>query len=246
MHLKSLFTAATVCLSLGAAANADLTIFLNKSFSPGVEPQGDKPWLVATFADNVLAGPNNDYVTLTLSVLGDPLSASTTDGLQTVSGVSEFVTKWSFNLDPAKSISSLTATRISGATASVTKGSNNQDVLSSKNYDLLFTFPSAGSGGGSSRLGAAAASHKTSVYDLKIAGSDLMSTDFNFFNTPLDNVRGNFRSAAHVQGIGTLSAGIGDGPSAVVPIPAAAPMGLALMGILAAVKYVRGRRLQNA
>jgi hypothetical protein len=244
MHLKTLFAVAAVGLSLSATAQAALTISLNKTYT-GTDPQGNTPWLVATFTDNVLAGPNNDYVTLTLSVLGDPLSASTTDGLQTVSGVSEFVTKWSFNLDPAKSISSLTATRISGATASVSKGSNNQDVLSSKGYDLLFDFPSAGSGGGSSRLGAAAASHKTSVYDLKIAGSDLSSTNFNFFNTPLDNVRGNFRSAAHVQGIGTLSAGIGDVPNPV-PMPAAAPMGLALMGILAAVKYVRGRRTKNA
>jgi hypothetical protein len=124
MNLKTLLAVAAVGLSLGATAQADLTLFLNKTFT-GTNPQGQKPWLVATFTDHVLAGPNNDYVTLTMSVLGDPLSSSTTDGLQTVSGVSEFVSKWSFNLDPAKSASSLTATRTSGATATVTKGSNN-------------------------------------------------------------------------------------------------------------------------
>lgn len=245
MNLKSFFAVAAVGLCIGATAQADLTISLNKSFT-GPDPQGQNPWLVATFTDHVLAGPNNDYVTLTMSVLGDPLSSSTADGLQTVGGVSEFVSKWSFNLDPSMSASSLTATRTSGANATVTKGSSNQDVLSSKGYDLLFSFSTSGSGGGSNRLGAAAASFKTSVWDLKIAGSDLSSTNFNFLNTPLDNVRGNFRSAAHVQGIGTLSAGIGDVPAAVVPIPAAAPMGLALLGVLGAAKYFRSRRSKLA
>jgi hypothetical protein len=120
-------------------------------------------------------------------------------------------------------------------------------VLSSKGYDLLFSFSTAGSGGGANRFGAAAASFKTSVYDLKISGSDLTSTNFNFTNTPIDNVQGNFHSAAHVQGIGTLSAGIGgDEAPHPTPLPAATPMGLALMGILGAAKYLRGRRAKIA
>jgi hypothetical protein len=172
--LSALAAAALVCTPQAASA-ATITIELTTEFSGADSPEGT---LTATFED---IGAGLVELTMTSNLIN-----------------SEFVSEWSFNLDPALDATALTVGYSSGVMAQdVDLGT---DAFKADGvggfYDILFQFFTAPP---SARFGAG----DTSVYTLSLAGLTA-----NSFNQP--SVGGlNYASAAHVQGIGTNGQGSG-------------------------------------
>jgi hypothetical protein len=178
LALSAFAAAALVCAPMAASA-ATITIQLTTEFSGGDAPGGTSPYLTATFTD-VAAG----VVQLTM------------DGTNLIND--EFVSEWSFNLDPTLDVTALSVVNSSGVVAQdVDLGT---DAFKADGvggfYDILFSFFQAPPG---ARFGAG----DISVYTLSLA--NLTASSFNTLS-----VGGlNFASAAHVQGIGPNGEGSG-------------------------------------
>ncbi len=117
---------------------------------------------------------------------------------------SEFVDEWLFNSDVA--IDSFTY--VSGQAADSTYSADAYKADGAGFFDLKFDFPASNS----DRFGA----NETSIYDL--AGTGITADTFNTLSTT--SSKGQFGSAAHIQGIGDGANGsgwIGNAPA--VPVP---------------------------
>lgn len=165
---------------MGPGANATaITFDLDVEFSGAQSPMGPVPWLRAVIDD----GGGSGSVTLTLIALN-------------LVG-SEFVTGWYLNVNPV--YGSLAIAHVGGVTGSASYSQNAYKADGDGKYDLLITLPNAPP---SARFVAGA----TSEWTLTAVG--LTAGDFDFLSYP-DGGHGPFRTAAHVQGIGTSGNGSG-------------------------------------
>lgn len=185
---------------------------LDYVFTPsGVPPAGAAPWLSATFVDT-----SPDHVELTLSV---------SSGL----AIGEFVSKWYFNLDPAKNASNLVFTQTGfgggagGAEVDSISTSPPLNANGGGSYDFFFNFKSAG-------MGDRFTAGETLTYDITLTGAPVLSAADFFYLAAVGGGNGVYYSAAHIQGIDdpnnanpakTTSVWIGNagGPGSNIPEP---------------------------
>jgi hypothetical protein len=183
------------------AASGSITMNLDTEFSGGADPQGATPWLVAVF-ENQGAG----VVRLTMNASG-------------LVGT-EFVSEWSFNLDPMLdptllAFSAIDISDVPGfSTATdIDTGVDAVQADGDGSFDILFNFPTSGAGGGVSRFTAG----ESVVVDITYTGmGTLTEASFNFSSAP-GGGNGTFHSAAHVQSI-SVSPGSGWVGNSDVPI----------------------------
>lgn len=159
-------------------ANATLIFELDTFYSNSNEPNGNAPWLRATFEQK-------DSYTVTLTL--DNLLQSS----------DEFVSNWYFNFDPLANAANLIFNPVG------TTDSGNDDftgVGGSGRYDIEFSFDTSNSPS-SNRF----TTGKQFVYDITLSNGDasllsLDEEDFNYLSTGGGN--GTYYSSAHIQGIG--------------------------------------------
>lgn len=212
-------------LALSSTSRADTVTFRhNYEFSDdGTAPTGVGPWVTATVEDKTGGG-----VRITMSTAG-------------LSG-SEYLDSFYFNLNPQLNLSSLSVpTWVSGVLVSppdanppgLEIGTNAFKADGDGYFDLIFRFPQSGS----AKFGAGA----SSVYDM----SGVTAADFRFTSAPSGQIAEGFPkdglgSAAHVQSIGTdgkysgwtTGADVPPPGEGDAPLPAIAPAGLALLGLV--------------
>ena len=180
MKSRIRFTSGVTGLLLAGAvsAGASTVTYDFGQLSGGSAPAGAPPWLEATFSDNGLPA---DTVQLTVSA-----------GNLTVS---EFLSCWYFNLNPALDPTALNFS-VSSSTGSFTAptvqtGANGFKAGQDGKFDLLLGFNTTGAGkfvGGDS-------------VTFTITGiSGLTAEDFDWLSTPAGG-SGLYSSAAHVEGI---------------------------------------------
>jgi hypothetical protein len=183
---------------------------LTTEFSGGTPPAGATPWATATIDDSF--GDANT-VRLTMSALN-------------LTG-SEFISSWHFNLNPSLNPTQLTFNQIS-SDATVSSPLTGVDAFQADGdgrFDIQFNFATAA---GAGRLN----DNETVVYDISYTAG-LTASAFDFGSAP-GGGNGTFRSAAHVQGIGTNaqdSGWIGDGGVTPPPSGVPEPTSLLLLGL---------------
>lgn len=213
--------AATLMMAPAAASADTITYELNFEFSGAQSPQGPQPWLTATFDDFDGTG----LVQLTMN-------AANLVG-------TEFVSDWSFNLDPTMSLTNLNIAYVSGVQATtVVKSEDGLKADGDGYFDISFLWNNGLFGPGATT---------TSVYTFTLAGLTVDSFDFPSVN---GGGPGNFYSAAHVQSIGTSGAGSGwigdgDGPDEENQEPLPEPASMLLFGTGVAA-FVARRRQRTA
>lgn len=208
---KCLILVAALAMSLAMVPVASATILtfdLCAEFSGAQAPEGPGPWLRATFDD--FGGTGS--VQLTLSAIGLVES--------------EFVSNWSFNLNPALDPTTLGVAFTNWSAVNngggLTLGTNHFKADGDGWYDISFDFPPP-PGDFASKFTAG----ETVVTTFSMAG--LTVADFNFMSE--NSASTTWHTAAHVQGIdGPLgenanSGWIGDCP----PVPE--PTSMLLLGL---------------
>jgi hypothetical protein len=166
---------------------------LNFEFSGATQPAGSAPWLTAKFENNADNGAIPvGAVRLTMSAAN--LVAN------------EFAALWYFNLNPSLTPGLLTFTPVSiGAVASVGI-STGVDAFKADGdgwFDISFDFPPPpGAFAGKFTSG------ESVVYDITYGGAGFGVNSFSFSSVP-GGGNGTYRTAAHVQGIGSSASGSG-------------------------------------
>jgi hypothetical protein len=240
MKRKSfLFLLIGLAVSLAGMQPAQATVLtydLNYEYSGGANPAGSPPWLVATFSDEVSGLPSNT-VRLTMDASG-------------LTGRSEFVTKWLFNInigDPSLGgFPSLTEQLLLDSlifhdqTPSVADSVyaksliNSYDLNPASGFDIEFSFPT--SNGSWNRFTAG----ETVIYDII---SPLPITAITFDASNITDPNGPYsRSVAKVQGINTFpgSGKFAENPNPN-PVPEPATMLLLGMGLVGLAGFGRKR-----
>ncbi len=192
LFLRCLAFASLIAV-LSLSGSAAVIIGMDTAWT-GAAPSGPtKPYLTATItdaSDDNSIGPN--AVLMTLSA----------PGLIKTAAVKEFVTDWGFNLNPGLLQGGSYSATISEISRSgwlgegspyVTLGVNNQNVLSSHGYDLLFNLKTTGNSKDNFENG--------DFLTVKIAMLGISQNSFNVLNSSVNGF--NFLSAAHVQGLPT-------------------------------------------
>lgn len=186
-------------------AVADVVTFdYTFEFSGGTAPVGPAPWLTATFED-VTGG-----VQLTMSASG-------------LTG-SEFVSDWYFNYIPSVNpVTKIGFEYVSGTSwDSVSWGLDSFKADGDGLYDILFSFPTSGSG---DKFTAG----DSAVFKITgLNGTAVTANDFNYMSKD-DGGHGPFYSAAHVQGIGE-DGGYSGWVAGVPGVPTPEPSLLLLLG----------------
>lgn len=190
MELRRIEIFVSLALLGGLAANGATVVFDMDQKWTGTAPAGPTPWLRAIILDD---GPNQVKLTL--------------QALNLVGG--EFTTKWAFNLDPALQQNG-TTTGFKASTFTLINSTivsnwsyglkrNDRDVLSSKNYDLSFSFQTSN---GINRF------TDNEELSVRIAMQGINANSFLFRNDSTNSYE--YYSAAHIQGIAPCdySAGI--------------------------------------
>lgn len=141
-------------------------------------PAGDAPWATVTFTDH---GPNQVGLLLTLDLTGN-----------------EFMSRFSFNLDPSMAANSLVFSDVSTVGAftlpAITLSNDTVKAGQGTRFDVGFDFNVSNSSNGSRRFNETDSLYFIMTYD----GSDLFNANsFNYLDaTSKNNVIG------HIQGIG--------------------------------------------
>ncbi|MCK5113891.1 MAG: PEP-CTERM sorting domain-containing protein [Phycisphaerae bacterium] len=187
----------------GSAHGTMLSFDLSIEFSGATPPVGATPWLKATFDDGGTPGSVN------LKLTTPNLSGT------------EFVSVWSFNLDPTLNLGDLafSAPTKTGAFTDpvISTGVDAFKANGDGYYDIKLAF--AKGGGTSKRFGVGDAVEYT------ITGiPSLTSSSFDFLSKP-GGGHGPYTTAAHVQSIGS-----GGEDSGWVTVPEPATMSLVLLG----------------
>jgi hypothetical protein len=184
---------------LGIAApgfSAIVTFELNFEFSGATEPSGTPPWATAIFND----GDSPGSVLLTLNTSG-------------LSG-SEFVSEWYFNFNPDKNLESLNIAAAAGntVTENISIGVDSYKADGAGFFDILFSYPNGPP---------AARFNKDITLEYTLTMEGLIAADFYAWST--ESSKGQFLTAAHIQGIGEDSGWIagdnGNGGGQLDPIP---------------------------
>jgi hypothetical protein len=212
--------------TLGEAVSFDLTV----EFSGATAPSGSPPWGTITFTD------------LGLGIVQVEFEAN-------LQSSTEFISEWSFNLDPSFDPNNLLFAFISGNDADViATGADAFQADGDGKFDVQFEWTGSSAG---DRLDGT----ETSVYSITCtlcSGFNASSFDFT---SATGGGQGVFHTAAHVQGIGPsagLSGWVGDGGTGgeggiggeQVPAPATLVfLGLGLVGLGArqAIRRLRQR-----
>lgn len=228
---KAILFAALCCLVLlSIGSNAEAVSFgLDFEYSGAFDPQGEKPWLTATF-DDVLT----NEVQLKM------------DATKLVG--SEFVSGWYFNLDDSINPLNLSFTYDGNASEggpeadSISTSQNGLSAGPASGFDLAFNFKTSNSNGGASRFGAG----ETVVYSIIFNDPDPNDTIIlNAQSFDFKNAGGNFLSAAHVQGIGPSGENSGwIAATSTTDIPEAASLLSLGLGILGIGLVARKKRLR--
>lgn len=214
------FCALALLFSL-AATNLSATVItlpLSIEYSNGTPPAGSLPWLTATFDDE--GTPGDVKLKLTATNLTG----------------TEFVSKWTFNLNPTLLPADITfsAPTKTGSFAdpTISKLVNSFSAGPDGNYDIEFSFSTSGAGGGAQRFGVAESAEYIITGSGAAAG--LVAADFAFKSQNGNlGVGGPFYTGAHVQSIGGDDSGwITLGPG-VDPFgnPVPEPTSLALLAV---------------
>jgi hypothetical protein len=221
--MKKLLGAVMIVALLGIAPSAQatvLTFYLCYEFSGATPPEGAGPWLKATFDDFGGTGT----VRLTMEAIG------LTD--------QEFVSEWSFNLDPALDPTTLSFAGVNTAAVGATTISTGVDAFQADgdgSFDIMFDFPPP-PGTFASKFTAG----ELVSYDITLAG--ITANSFDFGSAPGGGA-GTYKTAAHVQGIGpddSQSGWVGD------CLPTPEPTSMLLLGMgLAGVAGAGFRRRKN-
>jgi hypothetical protein len=194
-------------------ASADFVFEMNNEYSGGTVPSGPGPWAFATFAQT---GANQVTLTMDLSPLDD-------------NNATAFVSKWLFNVTSPQedNLAAISIAYVSGKAASgVTKSKNGNNAGGGSKYDILFSFPT---NNGNRFLGG-----MTSVYTFTAAGI----TPEWFYALSQGGGKGPFYTALHVQALVNGGSGWLNGERGqAIPLPSAAAMGLAGVGLLAARRH---------
>ncbi|RJQ55610.1 MAG: PEP-CTERM sorting domain-containing protein [Nitrospiraceae bacterium] len=169
-----------------------ISINLDTEFSGATPPAGTAPWLTATFDD-----------------AGTPGSVMLTMSTANLTGT-EFVSTWSFNLNPALNPVSLNFAYSSGEMfSSLTQGVNCCKADGDGFFDISFNFNNG-----------AFTSGETSVFNITGIPT-LTALDFDFLSLGSGNSPDGLKTAAHVQSIGVDGNDSGwiTGETTVVPEP---------------------------
>ena len=198
------------CLAVSPSAQATAIPYIYTfdeflEFSGAVPPEGDLPWLIATFDDHGTTGSVD--VTLEATNLTD----------------AEFTFEWVLNLNPALDPTLLVfseepKTKIGEFTdPTISTGIDTFQADGDGFFDIQFMFSSAD--GGDKRFGAGEAVEYT------IEGPDLTAYSFAFLSEQ-GGGQGSYLMGAHIGGIGPTD----DGSGWVGAVPEPATFSLVLLG----------------
>ncbi len=178
----------------GQAMANTLTLDLGKVFS-GATPGGTAPWLRVVLDDAIAATGWQVRLTMT--------------ALNLVSN--EFVSDWYLNLNPNINSTSLVFDKVNvlASDPTISKGTDAYKADGDGYFDVKFAFPTSGQNGGSGKFTAG----ESVVYDIKSTTGTLTASSFNFLSVGGD--KGGFKSAAHIQGVGSSSAWVGVAPEPI-------------------------------
>jgi hypothetical protein len=211
---KSLFTLLVGVALFGSVNTATASPFILElsTVVTGATPGGITPYLSLEFED---LGGGSVEVTFNASNLV----------------LSEFATKWYFNLNPTLNPDALSIAYTSGVVGEHDTEANGFSAAGgSDDYDIYFAFPTANP---DVQLGL---DGDFAVYTFTLAG--LTASAFNF-NNAADTNGPNFYSMAHIQGVGR-NAGLSSWVGAIdkfdedledPPSPAPEPASFALLGV---------------